>query len=76
MAGIEDLIRVYRGTENIPDKFKPLRMLESILQQIDTAKNYATRANTLSVHLTKEQFKKAKDLSKNLTRRSYKMIFT
>ena len=74
MAGIEDLIRVYRGTENIPaDKFKPLRYLDAgkyFTTDIDTAKNYATRANTLSgkvnyLDLTKEQFEKAKNLSKS-----------
>ncbi len=74
MAGLEVLIRVYRGTENIPaDKFKPLRYPDAgkyFTTDIDTAKNYATRANTLSgkvssLDLTKEQFKKAKDLSKS-----------
>jgi hypothetical protein len=74
MAGIEDLIRVYRGTENIPaDEYKPLRYPDAgkyFTTDIDTAKNYATRANTLSgkvnyLDLTKEQFEKAKNLSKS-----------
>ena len=74
MAGIEDLIRVFRGTENIPtDGFKPLRWPDAgkyFTTDTETAKNYATRANTLSgkvnyLDLTKEQFKKAKDLSKS-----------
>ena len=74
MAGIEDLIRVFRGTENIPaDGFRPLRYPDAgkyFTTDIDTAKNYATRANTLSgkvnyLDLTKEQFKKAKDLSRS-----------
>jgi len=74
MAGIEDLIRVFRGTENIPaDKFKALRYPDAgkyFTTDIDTAKNYAQRAKTLSgkvnyLDLTKEQFKKAKDLSKS-----------
>ena len=74
MAGIEDLIRVFRGTENIPaDKFKALRYPDAgkyFTTDIDTAKNYAQRAKTLSgkvnyLDLTKEQFKKAKNLSKS-----------
>ena len=75
MAGIEDLIRVYRGTENIPIEkgFKPLRWRDAgkyFTTDIDTAKNYATRENTLSgkvnyLDLTEEQFKKAKNLSKS-----------
>jgi hypothetical protein len=74
MAGIEDIIRVYRGTENIPaDGFKPLRYPDAgkyFTTDIDTAKNYATRANTLSgkvnyLDLTKEEFEKAKNLSKS-----------
>ena len=78
MSGIEDLIRVYRGTENIPaDKFKPLRYPDAgkyFTTDIDTAKNYATRANTLSgkvnyLDLTKEQFEKAKNLSKSRSMR-------
>ena len=78
MSGIEDLIRVYRGTENIPaDEFKPLRYPDAgkyFTTDIDTAKNYATRANTLSgkvnyLDLTKEQFEKAKNLSKSRSMR-------
>jgi len=74
MAGIEDLIRVFRGTENIPaDGFKPLRYPDAgkyFTTDIDSAKSYAQRANTLSgkvnyLDLTTEQFKKAKDLSKS-----------
>ena len=79
MSGIEDLIRVFRGTENIPttDGFKPLRWPDAgkyFTTDTQTAKNYATRANTLSgkvnyLDLTKEQFKKAKDLSKSRSTR-------
>jgi hypothetical protein len=74
MAGIEDLIRVYRGIENIPaDEFKPLRYPDAgkyFTTNLDDAKWYAQRAKTLSgkvnyLDLTKEQFKKAKDLSKS-----------
>jgi len=73
MAGIEDLVRVFRGTENIPAAQRPLRWPDAgkyFTTNLDDAKWYAQRAKTLSgkvnyLDLTKEQFKKAKDLSKS-----------
>ena len=73
MAGIEDLVRVFRGTENIPAAQRPLRWPDAgkyFTTNLDDAKWYAQRAKTLSgkvtsLDLTKEQFKKAKDLSRS-----------
>ena len=73
MAGIEDLVRVIRGTENIPAAQRPLRWPDAgkyFTTNLDDAKWYAQRAKTLSgkvtsLDLTKEQFKKAKDLSRS-----------
>ena len=77
MAGIEDLVRVFRGTENIPAAQRPLRWPDAgkyFTTNLDDAKWYAQRAKTLSgkvnyLDLTKEQFKKAKDLSQSRTTR-------
>ena len=80
MAGIEDLVRVFRGTENIPDALaadgtfrKAIRWPDSgkyFFENPKDAKWYAQRANTLSgkvnyLDLTKEQFDKAKKLSRS-----------
>ena len=76
MAGIEDLVRVYRGTEKIPFK-EQVKWPDRGRYFFDNprdAKWYAQRAKTLSgkvssLDLTSEQFDKAKKLSRSrLTR--------
>jgi len=71
MAGIEDIIRVYRGTENIPleDQIKYSDRGKYFTTNVDDAKWYAQKKGTLSgkvnyLDLTKEEFDKAKALSK------------
>ena len=75
MAGIEDLIKVYRGYEKMPLSKRsifnnPIDRGKYFTESIDEAKWYAQRQGTLSgkvtsLDLTKEQFDKAKDLSKS-----------
>jgi hypothetical protein len=71
MAGIEDLIRVFRGTENIPieDQIKYPDRGKYFTTNVDDAKWYAQRKGTLGgkvnyLDLTKEKFEQAKNLSK------------
>jgi len=76
MAGIEDLVRVYRGTEKIPFK-EQVKWPDRGRYFFDNprdAKWYAQRAKTLSgkvssLDLTSEQFDKAKKLSRSKTTR-------
>jgi hypothetical protein len=76
MAGIEDLIKVYRGTEKIPFR-KQVKWPDRGRYFFDNprdAKWYAQRAKTLSgkvssLDLTSEQFDKAKKLSRSKTTR-------
>ena len=72
MAGIEDLVKVYRGTEKIPfrEQLKWPDRGRYFTTNLPDAKWYAQRQKTLSgkvssLDLTKEQFKKAKDLSRS-----------
>jgi len=76
MAGIEDLIRVYRGTEEIPfkEQVKWPDRGRYFFDNPKDAKWYAQRAKTLSgkvssLDLTSEQFDKAKKLSRSKTTR-------
>ena len=72
MAGIEDVVKVWRGTEKIPlkDQLKYIDRGKYFTENLADAKWWAQRQGTLSgkvssLDLTKEQFKKAKDLSRS-----------
>ena len=82
MSGIEDLIRVYRGTESNlkPDDIKYNFGRRYFSTNKGDAIDYATRKNTLKgkvkyLDLTPDEFQKARNLSKNqLTRLSEEVI--
>jgi|TARA_E500000318_G_C3461583_1_gene172870 hypothetical protein len=72
MAGIEDIIRVFRGTENVPIKEQinyPFRG-KYFSTRPDDAIDFASRQGTYTgkvnyLDLTKDEFEKAKNLSRN-----------
>jgi len=71
MAGIEDIIRVFRGTENVPIKeqinypFKGKYFSTRPEDAVDFASRQGTYTGKVNyLDLTKDEFEKAKNLSK------------